>query len=306
MRKNISNLSKKKTDLASTKSHGEGAGQFISTKSVSWRYQFVQIEEQVTKNPPVLLIHGTGGTLETWNALVDEFTKRKKGKLLIFDLPGHGGSKCKESEGVSTLSEIAREISELLILLQIREVDMAVGHSAGTAIAMEINLQKLIIVNKIIGINPSLVPPPVHFNLALFPFFSPILTSKTAISLITTAMQKTSLVDLLIDSTGSELSSKQKQSYKNIFKNESHILGAIKFMADTDLKSLLKKSKDISCPLTLIAGEKDKWVNIESLKKTLKEFLPKSYLIKLSGGHLLNETHPKAIAEIIFEHLRLK
>ncbi|HZT53885.1 MAG TPA: alpha/beta fold hydrolase, partial [Gaiellaceae bacterium] len=40
--------------------------------------------------PPVVLVHGLGGTIENWRALAPPLAAERR--LLVPDLPGHGGS----------------------------------------------------------------------------------------------------------------------------------------------------------------------------------------------------------------------
>ena len=81
--------------------------------------------------PPLVLVHGLGGTIENWRALAPALAERHR--VLVPDLPGHGGS--------SLLSE-ARDVDALagavLAVAEAEEIRGAawVGHSLGGAVAL--------------------------------------------------------------------------------------------------------------------------------------------------------------------------
>jgi pimeloyl-ACP methyl ester carboxylesterase len=81
--------------------------------------------------PPLLLVHGLGGTIENWRALAPPLASRHR--VLVPDLPGHGGS--------SLLAE-ARDIDALaravFTIVDAEEVRGAVwvGHSLGAVVAL--------------------------------------------------------------------------------------------------------------------------------------------------------------------------
>ncbi|HEU5214586.1 MAG TPA: alpha/beta fold hydrolase [Gaiellaceae bacterium] len=83
------------------------------------------------EGPPLVLVHGLGGTIENWLALAPELAARHR--VLVPDLPGHGRS--------SPLSE-ARDIDALagavLTVADTEEIRGAVwiGHSLGGVVAL--------------------------------------------------------------------------------------------------------------------------------------------------------------------------
>ena len=83
--------------------------------------------------PPLILIHGAGGTHLHWPP---ELRRLPDGRVLAVDLPGHG-----QSEGTScaTVVEFAAAIVSLLDSLNIQRAIVA-GHSMGGAIAQTLAL----------------------------------------------------------------------------------------------------------------------------------------------------------------------
>ena len=66
-------------------------------------------------------------------------------------------------------------------------------------------------------------------------------------------------------------------------------------MASTDLNFLLSRADLLKCNTKFIAGKNDKWVELKKLRKIKEKYFPNATLIEISGGHLLNETHPDYI-----------
>ena len=86
--------------------------------------------------PPLLLLHGTGAATHSWRDLMpmlaQDFT------VIAPDLPGHGFTETPGGDGLS-LRGMARELAALLGALGLQPA-LAVGHSAGAAIAIRMRL----------------------------------------------------------------------------------------------------------------------------------------------------------------------
>jgi cis-3-alkyl-4-acyloxetan-2-one decarboxylase len=83
------------------------------------------------EGPPLVLVHGLGGTIENWRALAPLLARRHR--VLVPDLPGHGGSlPLPEARNVDALAEAALEIAEGE---GIRDA-VWVGHSLGGLVAL--------------------------------------------------------------------------------------------------------------------------------------------------------------------------
>jgi pimeloyl-ACP methyl ester carboxylesterase len=87
--------------------------------------------------PPLVLVHGLGGAASNWNELVPALARRHR--LLVPDLPGHGGSSALPA--VSGLGAFADRVA----LVAAREGMLpaaVVGHSLGGAIALRWTLRR--------------------------------------------------------------------------------------------------------------------------------------------------------------------
>jgi pimeloyl-ACP methyl ester carboxylesterase len=81
--------------------------------------------------PPLVLVHGLGGTIENWRALAPALAARHR--VLVPDLPGHGRSSAlSEAGNLDPLSHAALEMAEAEDLRNA----VWVGHSLGGVVAV--------------------------------------------------------------------------------------------------------------------------------------------------------------------------
>jgi pimeloyl-ACP methyl ester carboxylesterase len=83
------------------------------------------------EGPPLLLVHGLGGTIENWRALAPPLATEHR--VLVPDLPGHGRSELlSEARDVDALAEA------VLAIADVEEAGDAVwiGHSLGGVVAL--------------------------------------------------------------------------------------------------------------------------------------------------------------------------
>jgi len=83
--------------------------------------------------PPVVLIHGAGGSHLDW---APELRRLPGGRVIALDLPGHGKS---SAPGRDRIDAYARDVIALLDALAIPRA-VLVGHSMGGAIAQQVAL----------------------------------------------------------------------------------------------------------------------------------------------------------------------
>lgn len=84
--------------------------------------------------PPLVLLHGAGGTHRHW---AEEIRSLPGRRVLALDLPGHGGS---PGPSLTSIAAYARSVLAALDALQIPSAVLA-GHSMGGAIAMALALE---------------------------------------------------------------------------------------------------------------------------------------------------------------------
>jgi pimeloyl-ACP methyl ester carboxylesterase len=86
--------------------------------------------DDITENPPVVLIHGAGGMHLYWPP---EIRRLPGCCVYAVDLPGHGKSEMRN--GQQTIGDYARYIIQWLDAIQLRRA-VFVGHSMGGAVAL--------------------------------------------------------------------------------------------------------------------------------------------------------------------------
>jgi pimeloyl-ACP methyl ester carboxylesterase len=97
---------------------------------VSGNLYYSQHCEKGTENPPLVLIHGAGGTHLYWPPEI----RRLAGYCVYaIDLPGHGKSAI--CDGQQSVDEYAQHLVQWLESVQLRRA-VVVGHSMGSAIAL--------------------------------------------------------------------------------------------------------------------------------------------------------------------------
>jgi len=286
--------------------------------------------------PTVLFLHGTGGNRETWRPVLSALGAEASGwNLLLPDLPGHGQTRCRE-HAQHGLKEMAHDLHELLLSMGIHRVDLVVGHSAGAAVGIWLSLLSAgaraswplhpershappeahgpsakadgsqtnavpLSIGQVIGVAPSLVPPPSLYNLLLGPLLNPLFVSGLSVSAITMLARNTRMVDRLIQSTGSKIPQSQLETYRQLFREEQHVRGAIEFMAGTDLPELLRRGPALTAALDLLIAEDDPWIPARALRTIAAEHFPKARLHFCQGGHLVHEADPRPLASLIVQ-----
>ena len=107
---------------------------------------------------PLLLVHGLGGTRETWNHMLDELAVTHT--VIAPDLPGHGESDAPA--GDYSLGALAAALRDVLVLLGLGSATI-VGHSLGGGVALQFAYQfpertdRLVLLSSG-GLGPQLTP----------------------------------------------------------------------------------------------------------------------------------------------------
>src|SRR5258706_2064742 len=101
----------------------------------------------------VLLLHGLGGTSNTWTALMPAFARYRTVRL---DLPGSGRS--FRVEGPLSIERFVEAAQRALATLAIRNVHV-VAHSMGTVVAAHLAAAEPALVRSLALFGPLLAPP---------------------------------------------------------------------------------------------------------------------------------------------------
>jgi magnesium chelatase accessory protein len=116
-----------------------------------------------------------------------------------------------------------------------------------------------------------------------------------------------SVLQKLIDSTGSTLGADGLALYGQLVRNPGHAAGALAMMANWDLPQLIQDLPRLKIPLSLIVGSQDRTVPARQANR-LVALWPASagtalpHLISLHQlGHLAHEERPELVATLVLE-----
>lgn len=277
--------------------------QFIASGDLIWHIQR-HAALQPSARQTIVLLHGTGAATHSWAEMISGF--QALGHVLNLDLPGHGFT-CGAEDKDLTLAYVVDELKKLCATLGITGDVILVGHSAGATIAVQWVLPSAAkdpySIKHVIGLNPSLVPPPPLYTNLLGPVMAPFATSSPMASMIAALAANSGIVDRLLDSTGSNVPQPQRARYRALFSRARHVQGSMRFMAGADLPRLIEQSKTIRCDLSFLIGGQDPWVKPGPLTEIIRKHYPQAHLTTWPGGHILHEESPKEVLRFIQERL---
>jgi magnesium chelatase accessory protein len=266
------------------------ASRMIAAAGVDWHVQILG------DGPTLLLLHGTGASTHSWRDLAPLLARRFR--IVAPDLPGHGFTPAPNARAQS-LPGMARAVAGLLDALTLKPT-VAIGHSAGAAVAARMILNGDIQPDRLIALNGALTP---FEGLAgrLLPgmarglFLNPLAPRYFAWSANSRAVRR------LLDGTGSKIDARGAALYERLMRNPSHVAGALGMMAHWDLHALERDLPRISSPLDLIVADNDKTVPSYGARK-LAARLAKARVHTLPRlGHLAHEEAPGQIAQLVFD-----
>lgn len=89
--------------------------------------------ERIGRGPPLLLIHGLGGSMRSWDTIAEPLSRSRE--LILIDMPGHGRS--PPVAGRQTISAFADALAQFIEAEQLGAVDL-VGSSVGARLVLEL------------------------------------------------------------------------------------------------------------------------------------------------------------------------
>lgn len=235
---------------------------------------------------PIVLIHGTGSSLHTFNEWSDRL--KKSHRLIRMDLPAYGLTG-PFPDGNYTMANYTAFLKDFLIALNIKQCVLA-GNSLGGAIAWNFTLEQPSMVTKLILIDASGYPiasksVPIAFSLAKIPVINKLLTFITPRFLV-----RSSVENVYFDS--SKVTDLVVERYFNLTLragNRKAFVDRIKTPKDT---GTYKNIKHIQQPTLILWGAQDLLIPVENAYK-FQEDLPNNTLVILENtGHTPMEESP--------------
>ncbi|MEM9194178.1 MAG: alpha/beta fold hydrolase BchO, partial [Myxococcota bacterium] len=241
------------------------------------------------EGPPLLAIHGTGASSHSF-AGVGQLLKQQF-TVIAPELPGHAGTSTPASF-VPSLRETSRILSRLLRELELRPT-VAVGHSAGAAVVMQMALDRTIHPDLIVGIGAALVPFR-GISRRILPTAASLLANAGPTRWLATKAG-TRRVREVLRSTGTEPSAAVVRRYQKLASQPEHLRAVLAMMAAWELEPLFHRLGQVRSRCVLLAGEHDQAVPFRDQERAVRRLLDAKTVVIPNGGHLFHEEQPELV-----------
>lgn len=213
----------------------------------------------------ILLLHGWGANIETFNPIIERLSK--KFKVYALDLPGFGKSQKPPKE--YTVEDYSKVVLEFINTLHLKNVTL-IGHSFGGRVIIKLVGKLGYVPNKIVLVDSAGIRPKRNINyyikVYLYKFvrkFSKYILGKE---------KSEELIKKYREKNGSEDYKNSDEVMREIFKK----------VVNEDLKKYLS---NIKVPTLLMWGENDKDTPLEDAKKMEKNIPDVGLVILKGAGH---------------------
>lgn len=266
------------------------ASQKITAGGVDWHVQILG------RGPTLLLLHGTGASTHSWRDVAPLLARRFR--IVAPDLPGHGFTPAPDAR-TQSLPGMARAVGGLLDALAFSP-EVAVGHSAGAAVAARLILDGAIAPQRLIALNGALRPfegvaGRLLPGLAKGLFLNPLAPRYFAWSATPAAVRR------LLDGTGSRLDARGAALYARLMRNPAHIAGALGMMAQWDLHALDRDLPRLRLPVDLVVADNDKTVPPKDARWLAHRLANARIHAVPRLGHLAHEEAPQQLAQLVID-----
>ena len=262
----------------------------MSTLKISPGLKIHYIEANPAGAPAVVLLHGLGATVESWQLQIPALTGAGY-RVVALDQRGFGQS--TYPGGGMTIADMAGDVAALLRHLNIPAADM-VGISMGGTVAQQFALDypqmtaKLVLVNTFAKMRAEGIGQFFYFLLRM------ILVHTVGVE-----RQAEVVSERLFPEPGqSEL--RQHLRTQIAQADPKGYRAALRALARFDVEDRLG---NIQSPTLIVTGEADSTVS-PRYQRVLAERIPNARQVVIPGaGHPLIVTHPQAFNEILLEFL---
>jgi pimeloyl-ACP methyl ester carboxylesterase len=256
---------------------------FITIDNVLIRYT-----DKNQKGFPLFLIHGLGGSIESWTNNIEFLSK--KFRIIAFDLPGFGLS---DKPKVSyTINFYVNFLEKFIKKLKINHLFL-IGSSLGGHIAIEFTMRNRTIVDKLILISPAGCLPKSFKGTPSLKRYIKIVDAKSSndINRILTSIDN-SLVD---------------RSYANIMYKRLSMPGAkdafiSALKGSANAPRYNNKLAKINTNMLLIWGKEDKMIPLKYIRPFMEHGNSRIIIIE-NCGHRPHVENPKLFNKIVKDFL---
>ena len=256
---------------------------YITIDNVLIRYT-----DKNQKRFPLFLIHGLGGSIESWTNNIEFLSK--KFRIIAFDLPGFGLS---DKPKVSyTINFYVNFLEKFIKILKIKHLFL-IGSSLGGHIATEFTMRNRTIVDKLILISPAGCLPKSFKGTPSLKRYIKIVDAKSSndINRILTSIDN-SLVD---------------RSYANIMYKRLSMPGAkdafiSALKGSANAPRYNNKLAKINTNMLLIWGKEDKMIPLKYIRPFMEHGNSRMIIIE-NCGHRPHVENPKLFNKIVKDFL---
>lgn len=246
---------------------------------------------------PVLLIHGTSSSLNTWDSLISYLPYNKR--IIRLDMPAFGLTG-PSPENKYSYTYYCNFLNAFLKELKVQQCIIA-GNSLGGGIAWHFALDYPQKVAKLILIDASGYPKinekgSLGFKIATIPVLNNLLLYVTPKSLV-----KKSLETVFVDQ--SLITEERITRYHELLLAEGNRKAALSIFKNK-FDQQTNRIKNIQQPTLIIFGEKDQLINSDNAYLFQKDINNSKAVILKNVGHVPMEEAPKVTAELINEFIR--
>jgi len=252
---------------------------FISIDGINVHYR------DVGKGEAILLIHGTGASLHTWEKWIDILSPGYR--VISFDLPGFGltGPDPNHNYQISRYTAI---LDSLMVKLKVDSFHIA-GNSLGGLVAWRYTTQfpqKILTLNLIdaAGLPQPGKKPPFIFQLAKLPVLSTLLQKVTPKSIIEKSMLDVYKNDQLV-------TEKLIDRYFELSLREGNRTAFVKRMSQLNEKLVVSDLKNITVPVLIQWGKDDRWIPLANAFE-FQKLIPNAEIKMYESGHVPMEENP--------------
>jgi pimeloyl-ACP methyl ester carboxylesterase len=249
---------------------------------------------------PIVLIHGTGASLHTYDAWTKQLSKNYR--VIRLDLPAFGLTGPNKNAEYS-IERYTQFLSQFLEKIKVDKFHLA-GNSLGGNIAWNYAAEYPEKVLKLILIDasglPTFIPQPAIFKMAKTPILNSLFLYITPKFIIRKNIEQVYADKLKV--TDALVTRYHKMSLRT--GNRKAFIDRAKTDFNLAEKVNLVKLKSVKTPTLLIWGAKDTWIPLGNGKR-MDSMLPNSKLVILeNSGHVPMEENPKESLEFLKSFLK--
>ena len=252
----------------------------------------------------VVLVHGFGASLESWNDIIDSLSARHS--VLRFDLRGHGRS-AKPIDQAYSLADQAQILKSLISKLALGQVHL-VGHSYGGGVVLMSYLSELGNNRTTTAVRSLVLIDSAGYRQD-FPFFITAV-EKPALQFLANLFPATIRARVLLTKimkVQAQVSDERIHRYAKYFDlpGSSHAIGeAARALIPPDIDMWIAKYKEIAVPCQIIWGEEDPAIPVEMGYRFAQDIAASKISVLAHTGHIPHEERPDEVISILLKFFK--